>query len=93
MRERAPDRGGARAQHDEDDREAQRERKARHHDPLGDAALLQPHGLDPRDCREVAWHERQHARKCDRDDSGQERERNALSHPAPGAGAAGASAL
>ena len=45
-----------------------------------DAALAEPVDLDGRDRREVARHERQHARRDHRDEPGEERDRQLLKH-------------
>ena len=62
-REDAADRGGAGTEDDEDDGEAEDEREARDDDAPRGAALAQLAGLDARERREVAGHERQHARQ------------------------------
>ena len=45
-----------------------------------DPALAEPVDLDRRDRRQVAGHERQHARRHDRDEPGEERDRELLKH-------------
>ena len=61
-------------------READDERDARDHDPPRRAALAEPVDLDGGDGREVARHERQHARRDHRDEPGEERDRELLKH-------------
>ena len=65
---------------DEDEREAGDERHAREHDPPPRAPLAEPVDVDGRDRREVAGHERQHARRHHRDEPGEERDRELLKH-------------
>ena len=71
-------RGGA--EHDEDDGEAGDEREAADEDPARRPRLAQPAGLDRRDRRQVAGHERQHARRHDREEAREERDRDAREH-------------
>ena len=78
--DRARDRGSAGTEDHEHDREPDDERDARDHDPAARAALAEPLDLDRRDRREVAGHERQHARRDDGDQAGEEGDRELLEH-------------
>ena len=70
----AADELGADAERDEDGREADHERDAREHDPSRRPALVEPVRLDGGDGREIARHERQHARGKERDESRDQRD-------------------
>ena len=69
VEEAGPDELGADAEGDEDGREAEHERDAREHDPPRRPALAEPVRLDGGDGREIARHERQHARGEERDEA------------------------
>ncbi len=72
--ERRADHRRAHAQQDEDRREARDEQQARDEHAAGADALLQVGRRDPDDGREVAGHERQHARREERHEAGGERD-------------------
>ena len=74
----AADRSRARSEDDEDDGEAGDERQASERDAPRGARLAEAVGLDRRDRREVARHERQDAGRDDRDDAREERDRDFL---------------
>src|SRR3954467_5025491 len=72
--------GTGAAQHCEDAREPEDERQARGDDATRRAALAQLPVLDARERRQVAGHERQHARRDDRREAGEECDRQPCFH-------------
>ena len=76
----AADRGGTGPERHEHDGEADEERDARDDDPTRNSALAEPVRLDRRHRREVAGHERQHARGDHGDEAGKKGDRNPLCH-------------
>ena len=70
----AADELGTDAERHEDSREADHERDAGEHDPSCRPALVEPVRLDGGDGREIARHERQHARGQKRDESREQRD-------------------
>ncbi len=74
LRKPGADELGADAEGDEEGREAEHERNAREHDPPRRPALPEPVRLDGGDGREIARHERQHARGEERDEPRDQRD-------------------
>ena len=81
VRQRVGDEARGSPECDENNGEAGDEREARKRDASPDARVTQPLGIDGRDCRQVAGHERQHARERDRREAGQ-KEQPCLLHQA-----------